>query len=87
MAAASSGRRPAQGHDDNEYERVLRLLVVPELGDTGLHELTTEQINALLTVLGQHSINRQRKAKVILGAMLDAAVADGALMDNQSAGR
>jgi integrase len=71
-----------EGTTINEYERVLRILVVPELGDTSLHELTTEPINALLTGLGQNSINRQRKAKVILGAMLDAAVADGALTNN-----
>jgi integrase len=36
----------------------------------------------LLVNLGQQSVNRQRKAKVILGAMLDAAVADGALTSN-----
>lgn len=71
-----------EGSTINEYERVLRSLVVPELGDTRVHELTTEQINALLADLGQQSVNRQRKAKVILGAMLDTAVAYGALANN-----
>ena len=75
-----------KGTTINEYERVLRILVVPGLGDTSLLELTTEQINALLTGFGQHSIDRQRKAKVILGAMLDAAVADGALRNNPARG-
>lgn len=71
-----------EGTTINEYERVLRILVVPELGDTRLHELTTEQVNALLANLGQQSVNRQRKAKVTLGAMLDTAVAYGALANN-----
>lgn len=71
-----------EGTTINEYERVLRSLVVPELGATRVDELTTEQVNALLADLGQQSVNRQRKAKVILGAMLDTAVADGALATN-----
>jgi integrase len=71
-----------EGTTINEYERVLRLLVVPALGDTRLRELTTQQVNALLTNLGQQSVNRQRKAKVILGAMLDTAVAVGAIESN-----
>lgn len=71
-----------QGTTINEYERVLRILVVPELGDTHLCELTTQRINALLAGLGQQSVNRQRKAKVILGAMLDTAVATGELTAN-----
>jgi integrase len=71
-----------EGTTINEYERVLRILVVPELGDTSLHELTTERVNALLVNLGQQSVNRLRKAKVIMGSMLDTAVADGALTNN-----
>jgi len=71
-----------EGTTINEYERVLRILVVPEFGDTSLHELTTERVNDLLVNLGQQSVNRQRKAKVIMGSMLDAAVADGALTNN-----
>lgn len=71
-----------EGTTINEYERVLRILVVPALGDTRLRELTTQQVNALLANLGQQSVNQQRKAKVILGAMLDSAVAVGAIGSN-----
>jgi integrase len=71
-----------EGTTINEYERVLRILVVPDLGETILHELNTERVNDLLVNLGPRSVNRQRKAKVIMGSMLDAAVADGALTDN-----
>ena len=71
-----------EGTTINEYERVLRILVVPELGDTRVQELTAEPVNALLADLGQQGVNRQRKAKVILGAMLDTAVAYGALANN-----
>lgn len=66
----------------NEYERVLRKLVVPSLGSMTLHELTTVQINEVLAELGAYSLNRQRKVKVVLGAMLDDAVAVGALSLN-----
>ena len=58
----------------NEYERVLRKLVVPSLGASRLRELTTERINGVLAELGTQSLNRQRKAKVVTGAMLDTAV-------------
>lgn len=66
----------------NEYERVLRRLVVPVLGDVALAQLTTGKIDALLTRLGDESVNRQRKAKVVTGAMLDVAVERGALASN-----
>ena len=66
----------------NEYERVLRKLVVPELGAVHLHDLTTDRINAILADLGTRSVNRQRKAKVVTGAMLDDAVRQGALGSN-----
>lgn len=66
----------------NEYERVLRTLVIPEFGRKRIDEVTTEHVNELLTELGLQSLNRQRKAKVILGAMLDAAIASGALANN-----
>lgn len=61
---------------------MLRKLVVPTLGSVILHELTTVQINGLLAELGRQSLNSQRKAKVVTGAMLDAAVANGALSLN-----
>lgn len=66
----------------NEYERVLRKLVVPELGNLGLHELTTSRIDVVLAKLATKSVNRQRKAKVVAGAMLDAALEGGAISAN-----
>lgn len=66
----------------DEYQRVLRTLVGPELGSKHLDEVTTEHVNKLLDDLGQRSRNRQRKAKVILGAMLDFAIVQGALSVN-----
>lgn len=66
----------------NEYERVLRRLVAPELGRECIGLLTTERVNELLARLGVQSVNRQRKAKVVLGALLDAAVAASALQVN-----
>ncbi len=66
----------------NEYERVLRNLVIPSLGSVGLAELTTEAVNVVLVDLGSQSLNRQRKTKVVLGAMLDAAVEVGAVRLN-----
>lgn len=71
-----------EGTTINEYERVLRKLVVPSLGDVPMAELTTNGFNAVLARLGSQSINRQRKAKVVTGAMLDVAVAEGAIASN-----
>lgn len=53
-----------EGTTISEYERVLRTLVVPRLGGSRLHELTTDRIDAVLVDLGFQSVNRQRKAKV-----------------------
>lgn len=66
----------------NEYERVLSRLVVPALGKVPLAQLTTGDVNAVLTMLGNESVNRQRKAKVVTGAMLDVAVECGAIAWN-----
>lgn len=66
----------------NEYERVLRKSVLPELGTAPIDELSTDHINAVLKSLSTQSVNRQRKAKVVTGAMLDVAVACGALASN-----
>ena len=71
-----------EGTTINEYERVLRKLVVPSLGGVRVAELTTDDINDVLARLGARSINRQRKAKVVTGAMLDVAVAEGVLASN-----
>lgn len=66
----------------DEYERVLRKLVLPRLGSISLPELTTDAVNVVLAELGTQSLNRQRKAKVVMGAMLDSAVELGALSVN-----
>jgi integrase len=66
----------------NEYERVLRNLVIPTLGAVSIGDLTTSRIDEVLAVLGSQSLNRQRKAKVVMGAMLDAAAELGALSVN-----
>lgn len=70
----------------SEYRRVLRTLVGPGVGNKRLDELTTEDIDELLAELGQRSRNRQRKAKVVLGAMLDFAVNESALLSNPARG-
>lgn len=64
------------------YERVLRNLVIPRLGALRISEVVTGRINEVLLELGEQSLNRQRKAKVVLGAMLDTAVELGALAVN-----
>ncbi len=58
---------------------MLSRLVIPELGTIRLCELTTKHVDEVLMGLGAgtQSINRQRKAKVVTGAMLDAAVKSG----------
>jgi integrase len=66
----------------NEYERVLRKLVIPCLGAVSLGELTTSRIDEVLVELGTQSLNRQRKTKVVTGAMLDIAVELGAISVN-----
>jgi integrase len=66
----------------DEYERVLRNLVIPSLGTTIISDLMTSMVDELLVELGARSLNRQRKAKVVLGAMLDIAVEVGAIPAN-----
>lgn len=66
----------------NEYERVLSNLVLSELGWLRLRLLTTSRTDLLLEGLRGQSVNRQRKAKVIMGAMLEMALGQGALTVN-----
>lgn len=66
----------------NEYDRVLSKLVLSQLGSLRLRELTTSRINILLEGLRGQSVNRQRKAKVVMGAMLDMAMGHDALTVN-----
>lgn len=66
----------------DEYARVLNRLVVPSFGTTIISDLTTSLVDGLLVELGAESLNRQRKAKVVLGTMLETAVEVGALAVN-----
>ena len=66
----------------NEYERVLTNVVLPELGGLRLRELTTSRLDAFLLRLRKSSASRQRKAKVVIGAMLGLAVRYDALAVN-----
>jgi len=66
----------------DEYDRVLNKLVIPSVGTTMITDLTTRLVDELLVELGAQSLNRQRKAKVVLGAMLDIAVEVGAVAVN-----
>ena len=66
----------------NEYERVLTKVVIPELGGVRLRELTTSRLDTFLVALRAISSSRQRKTKVVLGAMLGLAVRHDALAVN-----
>ncbi|KAA1415972.1 site-specific integrase [Nocardioides humilatus] len=66
----------------NEYERVLTKVVVPELGGLRLRELTTSRLDLFLVRLRATSTSRQRKTKVVMGAMLGLAVRHDALVVN-----
>jgi len=66
----------------NEYERVINNTVLPELGGLRLREATTSRLDGFIVGVRAKSANRQRKAKVVLGAMLDMAVRHDALVVN-----
>jgi integrase len=66
----------------NEYQRVLTRVVLPDLGGLRLREATTSRIDLFLVRVRARSANRQRKAKVVLGAMIDLAVRHDALAVN-----
>ena len=70
----------------NEYRRVLDHLVLPSVGGLKLREATTGRLDRLLLRLRDQSVNRQRKAKVVLGAMLDIAVRHDAIPVNPARG-
>jgi hypothetical protein len=70
----------------NEYRRVLDNLVLPSVGGLKLREVTTGRLDGLLLKLRDLSVNRQRKAKVVLGAMLDLAVRHDAIPTNPARG-
>src|SRR3954468_10750437 len=66
----------------NEYRRVLNDLVLPSVGGLKLREATTGRLDRLLLRLRDQSVNRQRKAKAVLGAMLALAVRHDAIPTN-----
>jgi hypothetical protein len=66
----------------NEYRRVLDNLVLPSVGGLKLRGAATGRLDRLLLKLRDQSVNRQRKAKVVLGAMLDLAVRHDAIPTN-----
>ena len=70
----------------NEYRRVLDNMVLPSVGGLKLREATTGRLDRLLLRLRAQSVNRQRKAKVVLGAMLDLAVRHDAIPTNPARG-
>lgn len=66
----------------NEYERVLTKVVIPELGGLRLREVTTSRLELFLVRLRATSTSRQRKTKVVIGAMLGMAVRHDAMAVN-----
>ena len=66
----------------NEYRRVINKVVNPELGGVRLRELTTSRLDMFVVGLRAISTSRQRKTKVVLGAMLGLAVRHDALSVN-----
>ncbi|MGI8701146.1 MAG: tyrosine-type recombinase/integrase [Nocardioidaceae bacterium] len=66
----------------NEYRRVLDHLVLPSMGGLRLREATRGRLDRLFLKLREQSVNRQRKAKLVLGAMLAIAVRHDAIPVN-----
>lgn len=66
----------------NEYRRILTKHLLPRIGGLTLREATTGRLDRLLNSLRTVSVNIQRKAKVVLGAMLDVAVRRDAIPVN-----
>jgi integrase len=60
--------------------------VLPSVGGLKLREATTGRLDWLLLRLRDQSVNRRRKAKVVLGAMLDLAVRHDAIPTNPARG-
>src|SRR6476661_7423196 len=80
-------RVTATGPSKAAAERALRdILVLPSVGGLKLREATTGRLDRLLLRLRDQSVNRQRKAKVVLGAMLDLAVRHDAIPTNPARG-
>jgi hypothetical protein len=71
-----------EGTTITEYERVLSNVVIPEFGGLRLREVTTSRLDLFLVRLRATSVSRQRKTKVVMGAMLGMAVRHDALAVN-----
>lgn len=65
-----------------EYRRIVEHVVLPALGEVRLRELTTGRLDRFLLTVRETSVSRQRKAKVVVGLMLDLAVRHDALAVN-----
>ena len=65
---------------------MLENLVLPRAGGLRLREATTGRLDRLLLKMRERSVNRQRKAKVVLGAILDLAVRHDAMPMNPARG-
>ncbi len=61
---------------------MLTKVVIPELGGLRLREVTTSRLDMFLVRLRATSASRQRKTKVVMGAMLGLAVRHDALAVN-----
>jgi integrase len=66
----------------NEYRRTLHRTVLPAIGGLLLRELTVGRLDQFLTDLWKTSPNKQRKAKVVVGAILDLAARQDAIPYN-----
>ena len=63
---------------------MLTKVVIPELGGLRLREVTTSRLDLFLVRLRATSSSRQRKTKLVMGAMLGMAVRHDALTVNPS---
>lgn len=70
----------AEATTANEYERIVKSVINPAIGNIRLREATAGRLERLLKSQETHS--RRKKTKTVLKMMLDAAVIDGALPVN-----
>jgi len=70
----------AEATTANEYERIVKNVINPAIGNIRLREATAGRLERLLKSQETHS--RRKKTKTVLKMMLDAAVIDGALPVN-----
>lgn len=77
-------QRVDAGHSEattaNEYQRIIKYVIDPAIGNVRLREITAGRLERL--ILAQKSESRRKKSKTVLKMMFDAAVLDGALTSN-----